>query len=338
MNRLARASGIAVSALTAATATIMLLVPGSARFEFPEATTGASGGAVTSGATAPGGGGQPAVGHGLTMNGSGSPSRLPTAKAGPGGLHSTGGHDSLSGRSRRPAPPSPSVHLPVVTAVPGPAGTIGDSHAGCLRGYVWRQAYAGDYVCVTPATRSRAAADNAAAADRIASAAAHGAGTCRHGYVWRQVVPDDHVCVTAATRAEAAGDNAQANNRAALLSLWLTDWSGPARPIQGSCSAGTCPASAGRWDGPGFQINGDHFNVGPVRLQIRRADGAVLWTATVTATAVPGFAGGALYARSPFADCTDVPHTSRNDYAIAYDTVSGHWSDKVPLDPDCAFP
>ena len=33
----------------------------------------------------------------------------------------------------------------------------------CISGYVWREAFAGDYVCVTSAVRSQVAADNAAA-------------------------------------------------------------------------------------------------------------------------------------------------------------------------------
>ena len=30
----------------------------------------------------------------------------------------------------------------------------------CRQGYVWRKAFAGDHVCVTPATREQAAQDN----------------------------------------------------------------------------------------------------------------------------------------------------------------------------------
>jgi hypothetical protein len=48
MNRLARASGIAVSSLTAATATTMLLLPGPARLGYPEVTAAASGGGMAS--------------------------------------------------------------------------------------------------------------------------------------------------------------------------------------------------------------------------------------------------------------------------------------------------
>jgi hypothetical protein len=38
----------------------------------------------------------------------------------------------------------------------------------CLQGYVWRKAFNGDTVCVSPATRAHAGADNAEAANRRA--------------------------------------------------------------------------------------------------------------------------------------------------------------------------
>jgi hypothetical protein len=341
MNRLARASGIAVSGLTAATATALLLVPGHARLEYPGNTNGTADGVATSPALGPVGGGSRGGSyagrhaHGLTVNGSASPSGLSGTGDGPAGAGSRGGHHALSGWLRPALPPLAS-QLPVVTSVPGPAGTIGDPGAHCLRGYVWRQAYAGDYVCVTPASRTQAVIDNAAAADRIASGSGvFGAHTCQQSYVWRQVVPADYVCVTPGTRSQAVADNAQANNRVALLSLWLSDWTPPAQPSQEKCSGGVCTTTEGRSDGPKFQINGDHFNFGPVVLQIRRNDGTVLWSTTVTATSYPGFAGGALYARTPIGDCSGVPRTVKNDYVIAYDTVARHWSNAIQLDSDC---
>jgi hypothetical protein len=39
----------------------------------------------------------------------------------------------------------------------------------CLQGYVWREAFPGDHVCVTPATRSQAAYDNSQADSRRAA-------------------------------------------------------------------------------------------------------------------------------------------------------------------------
>jgi hypothetical protein len=76
----------------------------------------------------------------------------------------------------------------------------------CLSGYVWREARPSDLVCVPPATRSLAAADNVAAAGRTVS----GSSTCRSGYVWREAYVGDLVCVPPATRSGAWADNAAA--------------------------------------------------------------------------------------------------------------------------------
>jgi hypothetical protein len=78
----------------------------------------------------------------------------------------------------------------------------------CVEGYVWREAFPGDYVCVLPATRAKAAADNAAAGSRIEAD-----GLCNQGFVWREAGPNDHVCVTPETRACAAADNAAQADR-----------------------------------------------------------------------------------------------------------------------------
>jgi hypothetical protein len=79
----------------------------------------------------------------------------------------------------------------------------------CAEGYVWRDADQQDYVCVPPATRAEAAADNAAASGRHVA----GSATCKTGYVWREAFPNDQVCVTPATRSEAVTDNAAAGSR-----------------------------------------------------------------------------------------------------------------------------
>ena len=54
----------------------------------------------------------------------------------------------------------------------------------CASGYVWRERFEGDVVCVKPEERFRLAD-----------------GTCRSGYVWRDATPGDNVCVTPAQRA-----------------------------------------------------------------------------------------------------------------------------------------
>jgi hypothetical protein len=84
----------------------------------------------------------------------------------------------------------------------------------CLMGFVWRDAFPNDHVCVTGAVRSQAAADNAqAAARRNPGGGPFGPDTCKQGFVWREASPTDHVCVTPATRTQAASDNAQAAGR-----------------------------------------------------------------------------------------------------------------------------
>jgi hypothetical protein len=96
----------------------------------------------------------------------------------------------------RPAPPQG----PDLAKVPRP----------CLQGFVWRQAVAMDYVCVTSQTRAQAAADDKMRDQRIAAN-----DMCIQGYVWRMTVPLDHVCVTPQTRDQAQQDNAAMNERVA---------------------------------------------------------------------------------------------------------------------------
>ena len=299
--------------------------------------TGAAGQGTGSGSTGTSAGaGTPpgqvvSVGHGVSKNGD------------TGTITSTGGTTSTSTGT-------PGVHLPAliiaklphvltqtVTALPSPSGTIGDPGVPCLEGYVWRQAYAGDYVCVTPANRSQAAADNAAAVSRVQQGGgAYGQYTCGQGYVWRQVVPDDYTCVTPAVRSQAADDNAQVNNRVALFSLWVTDWTPPSSNTT-TCSGDVCTTTEGGGDGPNFQVNGDHFNFGQVQLQIRSAaTGALLWWTNVTAGSYPGYPGGAFGAHTPFTDCSAVPGSHNDDYVVGYDLTSGRWSNQLPINSDCA--
>lgn len=86
--------------------------------------------------------------------------------------------------------------------------------ADCVSGYVGREAFPGDYVCVTPETRQQTAEDNGRAASRVRpGGGAYGADTCIAGYVWREASRSDHVCVTPEARRQAGEDNAQANSR-----------------------------------------------------------------------------------------------------------------------------
>jgi hypothetical protein len=95
----------------------------------------------------------------------------------------------------------------------------------CKQGYVWREAFEFDHVCVSPSTRSQAWVDNAqAAARRQPSGGSYGSDTCRQGFVWREAdknnplmqgasAQSDHVCVLPAVRTQAASDNNAAPGR-----------------------------------------------------------------------------------------------------------------------------
>lgn len=81
----------------------------------------------------------------------------------------------------------------------------------CVDGYVWREAYPDDHVCVLPTVREQAAADNRlAAARRVPGGGAYGPDTCLPGFVWREARPGDHVCVTPGVREQTARDNREA--------------------------------------------------------------------------------------------------------------------------------
>jgi hypothetical protein len=339
MNARARAAAVAGSFASAAAVVVAIILPVHHATPASAAAAGLSAGS----AVAVRGSGGPGAGTGTSQGGTPAGRQ---GSAGPGNGSGAGGSGSGSGGSGagsggtgpiQPVGGLPHTTIPVVTAIPSPTGTIGDPGVPCLQGYVWRQAYGGDYVCVSPVTRSQAAADNAAALKRVQpGGGAYGQYTCLQGYVWRQVVPDDYICVTPAVRAQAGADNAQAGNRVALLSLWVSDWTPPSPPPAQNCSGSVCTTTDGGSDLPQFQINGDHFNFGPVVLEVRNTSGSVLWQTTVTASSYPGFPGGALYAQTPFADCASVPGTSDNLYVIAFDTLSGQWSAKLPVNSDCA--
>jgi hypothetical protein len=100
----------------------------------------------------------------------------------------------------------------------------------CLGGFVWRDALAGDHVCVPGATHTQASNDNSLANQRRASMGGpQGPDTCSAGFVWREASPADHVCVPAATGMQAAADNAQASARrdAQCANPGQTDTSAP---------------------------------------------------------------------------------------------------------------
>lgn len=82
----------------------------------------------------------------------------------------------------------------------------------CRAGYVWREAYRGDYVCVSPLRREQTRIENALAASHRADMRSD---DCARGYVWREVEPSDHVCVTPDIRSLVAEENRLAPHRTA---------------------------------------------------------------------------------------------------------------------------
>jgi hypothetical protein len=112
--------------------------------------------------------------------------------------------------------------LTVVAAPPTPLPASGT----CKDGYVWRLIKPSDKVCVPPASKAQADADNAAA-DSRKLVTVYGADACKEGYVWREAYSGDHVCVTPATRSQAQADNAAAASR------WTSGAYGPHTCISG---------------------------------------------------------------------------------------------------------
>ncbi len=84
----------------------------------------------------------------------------------------------------------------------------------CKQGFVWREAFANDHVCVLPSERDEAKRDNAeAGARRQPGGGGSGPDTCKAGFVWREARPSDHVCVIPSKRAQVADDNRRASER-----------------------------------------------------------------------------------------------------------------------------
>jgi hypothetical protein len=108
----------------------------------------------------------------------------------------------------------------VVALGRGTAASAGHCHHGpgtCVNGFVWREAFLNDHVCVTPDVRTRARLDNM---ELSGSRYVGGGGPgweqpCVSGYVWRKASPSDFVCVEPWVREQVAYDNSQAASRVA---------------------------------------------------------------------------------------------------------------------------
>ena len=78
--------------------------------------------------------------------------------------------------------------------------------APCPAGLVVREAAPADAICVTPASKRRAATDNATAPLRWVPGS-FGPKTCSMGFVWRQAFASDLTCVTPQVRTETLQEN-----------------------------------------------------------------------------------------------------------------------------------
>jgi hypothetical protein len=87
------------------------------------------------------------------------------------------------------------------------AASLGaEAQAQCRPGFVWREAFRGDFVCVTPQTREETRDENMMARSGwVPGGGAYGQYTCVSGLVWRNAGPNDVVCVTPRSRDRAAG-------------------------------------------------------------------------------------------------------------------------------------
>lgn len=89
----------------------------------------------------------------------------------------------------------------------------------CKPGYVWREAFPGDTVCVAPRRRDDVRAENRMARSRVQpGGGAYGPDTCVNGYVWRETRATDHVCVLPISRDIVARENASAEQFASHCS------------------------------------------------------------------------------------------------------------------------
>lgn len=137
--------------------------------------------------------------------------RTPPAR--PGGVTRAIGKKPSQSGGRIEARPEASEVTRVIGRTTPVVGT--DDARACKIGFVWREALANDYVCVTPQARDRVAAENRTAASRRNPNGAYGPNSCKPGYVWREAFAGDTVCVTPEIRGEVQRENRLAASRMA---------------------------------------------------------------------------------------------------------------------------
>lgn len=84
----------------------------------------------------------------------------------------------------------------------------------CLAGFVNREAHPDDHMCVTPASKARAQAENAVA-PLSWTQGPFGLKTCAMGLVWREAFEGDFTCVTPTIRSLVREENVLGPSRRA---------------------------------------------------------------------------------------------------------------------------
>ncbi|MFG2879933.1 hypothetical protein ACGFYU_33810 [Streptomyces sp. NPDC048337] len=123
----------------------------------------------------------------VDFGGGGAPEPYIPPSSARGGDGGSGGKD-LGGIGGNGGDHDPSSHR-------DPHGAYGPT--SCEQGYVWRDSYDGDNLCVTPGERQEA---HDGRVNREPGGGAYGPSTCKQGYVWRDSYDGDNLCVTPAER------------------------------------------------------------------------------------------------------------------------------------------
>jgi hypothetical protein len=198
--------------------------------------------------------------------------------------------------------------------VVGQAGASATGDFGyntCLEGYVWREAFAGDDVCVTPDRRQQTWDENAQAASLVDPQ-----GGCIAGHVRRDAGLNnpyifgavDDSCVTPDIRDAVRAENEHAVDRQLFMSFGFASTTSP------------------------FVVDGEGFNNGWVWVGFyRNDDGSLVWGTWVMPTLGGGLINPRIYGfqnlQTPVGNCGG----AQNAYLITFDSVAGKWSASVPV-------
>jgi hypothetical protein len=163
--------------------------------------------------------------------------------------------------------------------------TFGGAQApACQPGFVYREAFPGDNVCVTPQTHAQVLADKR---DAFLHRASPSKETCIQGYVWREASPQDHICVLVETRHQTDSDNRLAPTRVMAAGPSSGFAGGPPAPVYGQRPGPpeNRPVQSSGQVLPGFHIANGFSSIShpaqlnlhsrPIPLSIEQINGAI---------------------------------------------------------------